>query len=98
MANANLTYCLLSVDLSGGEGSYPAFVTKYGTTYASEQGSATLTFDEVTDPKASYAIIVYARLGGLTGVGYAERVSSSENEYVLPLVDSMGEGRILSCA
>jgi hypothetical protein len=94
LANAALTYCLLSVDLSGGDGSYPAFVTKYGTTSTDSDGSATLTFSEVTDSSASYAVIVYARLGGLTGVGYTERVTSEE-QYTMPLVDSMAEGRIL---
>jgi hypothetical protein len=94
LANATVTYCLLTVDLNGGDGSYPAFVTKYGTAYTNQQGSVDLVFNEVTDSSVSYAIIAYARLGGLVGVGYTERVSS-DKQYALPLVDSMSEGRIL---
>jgi hypothetical protein len=91
LANAKITYCLTTVSLSG---AYPSFNTNYGTADADEQGSATLVFNEVTDADLGYSLIAYAHLGGLVGVGYYERVSLEE-EYVLPLVDSLSEGRIL---
>jgi hypothetical protein len=94
LADANLTYCLLTVDLNGGDGSYPAFATMYGTAKTNKQGSATLTFNQITSDQTCYSIIVYAKLAGLEGVGYTERVSS-EGQYAMPLIDSMEEGRVL---
>ena len=91
LANAEITYCLITVSLGGGS---PSFNSKYGTAYTDEQGSTTLVFNEVTSPNTSYALIAYAHLGGLVGVGYHERVSA-ENQYVLPFIDNLSEGRIL---
>jgi hypothetical protein len=90
LANAEITCCLITVSLSGGA----SYNTIYRIEDTDEQGSATLVFPEVTDADLSYAFIAYAHLGGLVGVGYFERVSL-EDEYVLPLVDSISEGRIL---
>lgn len=90
LANAEVTCCLITVSLSGGA----SYNTIYRTEDTDEQGSATLVFPEVTDADLSYAFIAYAHLGGLVGVGCYERVSL-EDEYVLPLVDSISEGRIL---
>jgi hypothetical protein len=92
LANAEITYCLITVSLSGG--AYPSYTTYYESEYTDEQGAATLVFNEVTDADLSYAFIVYAHLGGLVGVGYHERVSS-ENQYVIPFVDNLSEGRVL---
>jgi hypothetical protein len=92
LANAEITCCLITVSLSGG--SHPSFNTIYRTANTDEQGLATLVFDEVEDPELCYAFIAYAHLGGLVGVGYYERVSLEE-EYVIPLVDSLSEGRVL---
>jgi hypothetical protein len=91
LANAEITYCLITVSLGGGS---PSYNTIYRTAYTDEQGSATLVFNEVTDPELCYAFIAYAHLGGLVGVGYHERVSS-EKQYVIPFVDNLSEGRIL---
>jgi len=90
LANAEITCCLITVSSSGGA----SYNTIYRTEDTDEQGSATLVFPEVTDADLSYAFIAYAHLGGLVGVGCYERVSL-EDEYVLPLVDSISEGRIL---
>jgi hypothetical protein len=91
LANAEITYCLLTVSLGGG---YPSFNTNYGVEYTDEKGSVTLDFSQVTDSDLTYAFIAYAHLGGLVGVGYYERVSFEE-EYVVPLVDSLSDGRVL---
>jgi hypothetical protein len=92
LANAEISYCLITVSLNGG--TYPAFDTTYGTTHTDKQGSATLSFNQVDDSDTCYAFIAYAHLGGLVGVGYCERVSLEE-EYVVPLVDSLSDGRVL---
>jgi hypothetical protein len=92
LANAEISYCLLTVSLNGG--TYPTFDTIYGTANTDKQGLATLSFNQVTDSDTCYAFIAYAHLGGLVGVGYCERVSL-EDEYVVPLVDSLSDGRVL---
>jgi hypothetical protein len=94
LAKAEVTYHLLTVDLKEGDASYPAFTNVTGTGFTDQQGSLNLVFDDITDADTSYAFIAYARLAGLTGVGYRERVFS-ETEYVLPLIDSMDEARVL---
>ena len=94
LANAHLTYCLITVDLNGGAGGSPAYITEYGTASTNEQGSATLNFPQIDDSEICYALIVYAHLGGLVGVGYHERVTS-EDVYVVPFVDNVSEGKIL---
>jgi hypothetical protein len=91
LANAEITYCLITVSLGGGS---PSFNSNYGTAYTDAEGSATLVFNGVTNPNLSYALIAYAHLGGLVGVGYTERVSSGK-QYVIPFVDDFSEGRIL---
>ena len=91
LANAKITYCLITVSLKG---AYPSYNSNYGIEYTDKQGSATLAFNEVTDDSVSYALIAYAHLGGLVGVGYHERVSA-ENQYVIPFIDNISEGRVL---
>ncbi len=91
LANAEITYCLITVSLGGGS---PSFNSNYGTAYTDAEGSATLVFNGVTNPNLSYALVAYAHLGGLVGVGYTERVSSGK-QYVIPFVDDFSEGRIL---
>jgi hypothetical protein len=87
-----VSYCLISVSLNGG--SHPSYDIDYGIATTNQQGSVDLSFNQVTDNKMSYSLIAYVHLGGLVGVGYHERVSSKE-EYVIPFIDSLDEGRIL---
>jgi len=94
LANARVTYCLLSVDLTGGAAGHPAYTIDYGTATTNQQGSVTLNFTQVDDGDMSYSLITYVHLGGLVGVGYHQRVSL-EDEYVIPLVDDMSEGKVL---
>jgi hypothetical protein len=94
LANAHVTYCLVTAELDGNPGGYPTRMTYYGTATTDDTGSVTLNFEQVDDSDQSYALIAYASLSGVAGVGYHERVSS-EIEYVLPLIDNVGEGRIL---
>jgi hypothetical protein len=94
LAHASVSYCFITVSLTGGEGAFPAYSARYGSVYADETGSATVEFEDVTDENLSYAFIAYARLSGLSGVGFHER-ASSENQHVIPFVDDLSENRVL---
>jgi len=91
LANAHVTYCMISVSLNGG---HPSYTVNHGNATTNEEGSATLEFADVKSNTSTYALIAYVHVGGLVGVGYHERVSS-QGEYVIPLVDNLSEGRIL---
>ncbi|MBN1358233.1 hypothetical protein JW988_05640 [Candidatus Bathyarchaeota archaeon] len=91
LANARVTYCMLSVSLNGGQ---PSYSIDTGESTTNEDGSVTLEFVEVTKSSSSYSFIAYVHIGGLVGVGYHERVSGEE-AYIIPLVDDVSEGRIL---
>ena len=91
LANARVTYCMLSVSLLGGS---PSYNVDYGNAATNDEGSVTLEFAEVTKSTSSYSFIAYVHISGLVGVGYHERVSDEE-AYVIPLVDDVSEGRIL---
>jgi len=93
LANAHVSYCLVSVGLTGGAEGHPAYTIDYGNATTNGQGSVTLEFTGITS-SSSYSFIAYVHLGGLVGVGYCEHVSS-EAEYVIPLVGSVSNGTIL---
>jgi hypothetical protein len=65
LANAHVTYCLVGVDLSGGDEGYPAYVIDYGNATTNEQGSVNLEFPQITDNDASYSLITYVYICGL---------------------------------
>jgi hypothetical protein len=94
LANARVTYCFISVDLTGGAEGHPAYTIDYGTATTNQQGSVTLNFTQVTNSNACYSLIAYVHLGGLVGVGYQERVSLEE-QYILPFIDDVDEGKVL---
>ena len=91
LANARVTYCLISVSLGGG---YPDYGVDYGTAVTAEDGTVTLEFADIQSSTSCYSIIAYVHAGGLLGVGYHERVSLEE-QYVIPLVDDLSDGRVL---
>ena len=91
LANARVSYCMLSVSLTGG---HPSYSIDTGEATTNEDGSVTFEFAEVTKSSSSYSFIAYVHVGGLVGVGYHERVSEEE-AYIIPLVDDVSEGRIL---
>jgi hypothetical protein len=92
LINAQISYCFITVKLTGG--AHPTYLTDYGTVSTDERGLATLSFPQITGSDMSYALVAYAHLGGLVGVGYHERVSSGD-EYVIPFIDSISDGRVL---
>jgi hypothetical protein len=90
LSYATISYCFLKV---GVQGQSPNYEISFNTTSADDTGSANINIGGVAAGD-SYALIVYARQGGLVGVGYYERVDSSE-KYVIPFVDSFEAGRVL---
>lgn len=86
LSNAALSYCFLKVVEQGGQ---PSYTSSFGTSQTNDYGIAVLDFQEVTE-EDSYALIVYARLSGLIGVGCHERVFE-DKQYILPLIDSFSD-------
>jgi len=93
LANAPISYCFLLVNK--GESQYPSFTIINDSTFTDEGGSALLTFSGVDGETSSYALIAYAYLSGLKGVGYYTHVTTSLQEYVVPFVDSFEDRRVL---
>jgi hypothetical protein len=92
LSKANLSYCLFTADF---QGNTPSYAISYGQTYTDEKGFALLpAFPQIQDPNAAYALIVYAHLSGLTGVGYNQRVSS-DKQYIVPFVNDFGSGSVI---
>jgi hypothetical protein len=94
LANANVSYCLLKVNATGGEGSYPSYTTDYGSNVTDAQGSVILSFPSFDGTQQSYVLIAYAHLSGLVGVGYHEHVSS-DTQYVIPFIDDFVARRVI---
>ncbi len=94
LANAKINYCFTAVEPNGGVGGSPGYIADYGVATTDEKGLVVLNFNDIVDDELSYVLIVHANLNGLTGVGYHERVSL-QNQYVIPFVDNLSEGRVL---
>ncbi len=92
LANAEITYCFVKVNEKGGQKN-PSYTSQSGTAYTGDAGTAVVNIQNV-DATTAYAFIAYARASGLVGIGYHER-SSGEKEYVVPLIDSFEDRRIL---
>jgi hypothetical protein len=86
LANAQVDYCLITVDGRGGT-SFPAYDISYGTGTTDAAGSASLTFSGFDGTSKSYALVVCAHLSGLVGMGYYEQVLYNES-YVIPFISS----------
>lgn len=91
LTNANISYCLINVT---GQTEYPSYSINSGTSIADNGGQALLSFPSVDGTQASYAVIVYAGLSGLVGVGYYANVLYQDN-YVVPFVADFDNGSIL---
>jgi hypothetical protein len=85
LAEAIVSYFLIKVTLPATGADYPSYTTSKGTVQADAKGYAQVTFADMTDDTQCYAIIAYAHMGGLVGIGHYER-STSPAEYVVPLV------------
>jgi hypothetical protein len=89
LAQASVTYSLFLVNQ---DTSYTKFS---GTTATDEEGLAQMTFPQVNGNAQPYALIVYAHLYGLKGMGYYVSVPESLTKSVVPMVDSFAQKRVL---
>jgi hypothetical protein len=94
LAGATVNYCLVKVTLPTAAGEYPSYILQNGTTQADKKGYVPVNFTDITDTNQNYAFLVYAHLGGLAGVGCYTHVSS-EDKYVVPMVDDLAEQKVL---
>jgi len=92
LANAVVSYCLLIVNEKGAQKA-PSYSSLFDTVYTDEKGLAILNFPDVNAAK-SYVLIVYARLSGLVGVGYHQRVGG-DKRYVIPFIESFEDRRVI---
>jgi hypothetical protein len=84
VSDATLNYFLYHAVPGGGQ--YPSFEALSGTSRTDITGYAILEFPSVDGSQFAYSIIVYARVGGLSGVGYQGRDSITNNK-VIPFIE-----------
>jgi hypothetical protein len=95
LANASLTYCLITAMGSNLPGS-PSIALNYGSNMTDLLGSANLYFSTVNVTQKSYAIVVYASLSGLSGIGYYEKNNSSApTGSIIPFISGIENRTIL---
>ena len=89
LAGASLNYYLIN---STNGSKYPKFQILPSTSaaYTNSVGSALLNFSSVKATNCAYALIVYANLKGLFGVGYF--VSPSMTNKITPVIGSFNDG------
>lgn len=96
LANANITYSLIIVNEDSNE--YPSYTISSGETTTDAAGTATTkSFTGINGESSAYALIVYARIYGLKGVGYYVHVPDESAKSVVPLVESF-ENRNITLA
>lgn len=91
LAYANISYSLLLVSQ---EGEYPSFTVESGRLNTDETGSESINCVAVDGENESYALVVYAYLYGLRGIGYYVHVSEGYSDSAVALVESFASGTI----
>jgi hypothetical protein len=91
LGNANLSYCIINVT---GQTQCPSYSIISGTSMTNSVGQAVLNFSGIDGTQASYAIIVYASLGGLVGAGYQIH-NLNNSDYAVPLIADFNNGSVL---
>jgi hypothetical protein len=91
-ADAQISYKLFLTSLNSGQ--YSGYTVINGTAVTDNQGSKSLTFDQVTSDTLSYAFIASVHLSGINGVGYYVRDPLQE-KYAVPLVGNLSKNQIL---
>jgi len=94
LSGATLKYFLYHAVPKGGQ--YPSIEVFSGTGQTDSTGSAVLEFSSVDGSQNAYSIVVYASLGGLSGVGYRSRQTLTDNQ-IIPFVEDL-ENRIVLLA
>ena len=85
VASATLNYLLVHAVPQGG--TYPSFQYYSGITQTNSSGAALLQFPSVNGLQYAYSVLVYASVGGLTGVGYHTRESILNNK-IMPFIEN----------
>jgi len=94
LSNATLQYVLCSV-YKPEDSDFPSFESRSGIEKTGPAGSKVLEFDPpLNGLEDTYSIIVYARLGGLVGVGYYSH-GTIENDRIIPFIENFEQGEIL---
>jgi hypothetical protein len=90
LAGVSLNYYLIN---STNGSKYPKFRIwpAASAAYTNAAGSAVLNFSSVNAGKCAYALIVYANLEGLSGVGYL--ASPAMTNKIIPVVGSFSDGK-----
>jgi Tfp pilus assembly protein PilV len=89
LSGVSLNYYLIN---STNGPKYPKFqISTWSTNYTDNTGSAVLGFQSVNATKCTYALIVYANLKGLSGVGYL--VSPVMANKIVPVIASFSDGK-----
>ncbi|MEM1565494.1 MAG: hypothetical protein QW510_00170 [Candidatus Bathyarchaeia archaeon] len=93
LVNSPLSYLFFFVQKSNKQ--YPQYSVESGVASTNNEGNVLLTFSNVDGEGDSYALIAYAHFCGLVGIGYFSHVTTSLDEYIVPMVDSFEERRVL---
>lgn len=92
LRDATLNYFLYHAVPS--DDSCPLIEVLSGTNQTDPTGSASLLFSSLDGSQFAYSILVYARLGGLTGVGYHSRETVTNNR-IIPFVEDFENRTVL---
>ena len=93
LSGATLNYYLFQV---AKKGSTSTIIPYSGVNQTDSFGSVLLEFEDIDDVDDAYQFMVYARLSGLTGVGYYSQDEIGDYpEYVVPLIADYNEGIIM---
>lgn len=94
LSDVTLNYYLFHVDT--GTGDDPTILTYSGVEETDASGSALLDFPSIDGENEAYAIVVYARLRGLTGIGYYSfDVLDGYPQFIVPLIHEIDNGIIM---
>ncbi|HKZ93052.1 MAG TPA: hypothetical protein VJ249_00525 [Candidatus Bathyarchaeia archaeon] len=92
VSDATLNYFAYQVVPQVGQA--PSIQTISGTSRTDLAGSATLEFSSVDGSRYAYSVVIHARVGGLSGVGYRYRDIIANNK-IVPLVEDFENRSVL---
>lgn len=94
LSDVTLNYYLFHI--YQGSNNNPNILTYSGVEYTDSFGSVFLDFPSVGNENEAYAIVVYGRLRGLTGIGYYSiDVLDGYPQFIVPLIHDFEEGIIM---
>jgi hypothetical protein len=94
LSDVTLNYYLFHVDT--GSGDDLTIIIYSGVEETDASGSVSLDFPSIAGENEAYAIVIYARLRGLNGIGYYSfDVLDDYPQFIVPLVHDFDEGIIM---